>query len=252
MTDSDAAYTVDIEEIDGTTVRAGETVSVTVAVENGGTDAGELAVELAVDGEQVESETLELDAGAGETVEFDWTAGPDAVGTVDLTAETPTDSATATVTVEDAPAEFAVSIESATGHVSEGGTATLVVTVTNEGTLAGTQEVEFRVDGEPRETRTLELGGQASETLEFEHEVTDGDAPETTLTVASEDDEVETSVPVLSPTVTPLRKLGSKSGMGPFGWLIFLIMVILFIPLIPILVLIKLFDMLFGRGIPAR
>jgi len=251
MTDSDAAYTVDIEEIDGP-VRAGETVSVAVTVENDGADAGEVAVKLAADGEQVDSETLELDADAGETVEFDWTAGADAVGTVDLAAETTTDSATATVTVEDAPASFAVETDSVDEHVSEGGTATLVVTVTNEGTLPDTQKIEFRVGGEPRETTTLELEGQASETLEFEHEVPEGDAPETPLAVASEDDEAEASVPVVPPTTTPLRKLRSKSGMGPFGWLMFVIMVILFIPLIPILVLIKLFDMLFGRGIPAR
>lgn len=250
MTDTDSAYTVDIGEIDGT-VRAGESVGVTVTVTNDGTEAGEVTVELAVDGEPVDSETLELEPDTEETADLDWTAGADAVGTAELTVETPTESAAATVTVEDAPASFTVDIESVDEHVSEGGRITLVVSVTNEGTLAGTQEIEFRADDELQETRTIELEGQARETVEFSHEVT-GDAPEVTLAVASEDDEAETSVPVVARTVTPLRKLGDKSGMGPFGWLVFIIMAILLIPLIPFIVLIKLIDMLFGDRRPAR
>jgi subtilase family serine protease len=247
MTDPEAAHTVDIEALEET-ARAGETAVVTVAVENEGSGPGETAVELAADGEQVDSETVEPDVGETETVELEWTPGPDAVGTAELAVTTEMDSATGAVTVEDAPAAFTVDIDATDEYVSDGGTVTVVAEITNEGTLPGAQGVELRAGETVEATRRLELDGQASETVEFDHEVTAEEAPETTLVVASEDDEAETSVPVVTETVTPLRKLKSKSGMGVFGWLIFLGMAILVIPLLPFLAVLKLIDMLLGRS----
>lgn len=233
---------VDIEDAPAT-VRAGQPLSVTAGVQHD----GETEVTLTVDGEGVVSETVEAADGERETVTLEWTPEPDAVGTVEISVETADDSATETVTVEDAPAEFTIDITYADEYAAGGGTATVIGTITNEGTLSGTQTVDFRVDDESRETMTLTLDGQESERFEFTTEVADDDLPELTLTVVTEDDEEATAVPVLARTVSTIRDMGSKSGMGLFGWLVFVGMVIILLPLLPILALIKLFDLLFGR-----
>lgn len=47
----------------------------------------------------------------------------------------------------------------------------------------------------------------------------------------------------MTETVTPQRNLTSKSGMGLFGWFMFLGMVILLAPLLPIYLLLKLYEL---------
>lgn len=247
MTDSESALPVDIEAVSGT-VRAGETVTVTVAVESGATEQDEASVDLVAGEQQVDSDSVELEGDESNTLDMGWTPDADAVGTVELTARTGESTATETVTVEDAPAAFAVGIDAADEHVSEGGTVTVVADVTNEGTVAGTQEIQLRAGETVEATQTLELDGQADQTVTFDYEVTAEDAPEATLAVATDDDEAETSVPVVAGTVTPLRKLGSKSGMSVFGWLVFAGMAILLAPLLPLLAVLKLVDMLTGSG----
>ncbi len=152
MADPEPRYTVDIAEIE-TAIRAGDALAVAVGVENEG-DSGEDEVSLYIADETVDSETLELDAGETETVEFEWTAPPESVGTVEVTVETDDDTATESVTVEDAPANFAVDVE-ASEFASVGGTVTVTATVTNEGTLDGTQSVSFLVEEETVEERTF-------------------------------------------------------------------------------------------------
>jgi len=251
MTDSELAYPVDIEAV-ASTVDAGETVSVTVSVENNGSEQGEPTVELSAAGTQVDSASVELAGGASETVTIEWTPGADAVGTVELTATTGAETTAESVTVTDAPAEFAVDIDAVDEHVSAGGTITVVVDVSNGGTLAGTQDIEFRVAETVKETRRVDLDGQACETISFSHQVSPDESPEVTVTVASEDDEAEAAVPVVTGTVTPLRQMGSKSGMGVFGYLVFAGMAILLLPLLPFLAVLKLLDMVTGTSDAVR
>lgn len=251
MTDSESALPVGIEAVAGT-VRAGETVTVTVAVESGATEQDEASVDLVANEQQVDSDSVELEGDESNALDMEWTPDADAVGTVELTAKTAGNTATETVTVEDAPAEFAVGIDTADEHVSEGGTVTIVADVTNEGTVAGTQEIQLRSGETVEATQTLELDGQAGQTVTFEYGVTAEDAPETTLAVATDDNEAETSVPIVTETVTPLRNLGSKGGMSVFGWLVFAGMAILLAPLLPLLAVLKLVDMLTGSGNAVR
>lgn len=246
MTDSELAYPVDIETVERA-VTVGETLTATVAVENNDSEPAEITVALSAAGDQVDSESVEPDGGARETVSFEWTPGADAVGTVELTATAGTESASESVTVEDAPAEFTVDIDAVDEHVSTGGTVTALVDVTNEGTLAGAQELELRVGGTAQETRRLDLSGQAEETVTFTHEVTAEESSELAVVVASEDDEDETSVPVVAGTVTPMRQMGSKGGMGVFAYLMFAGMAVLLLPLLPFLAVLKLLDMVTGR-----
>lgn len=52
----------------------------------------------------------------------------------------------------------------------------------------------------------------------------------------------------MSETVTPRREPVSKSGMGIFGWLIFLGMAILLLPLFPLYLLLKLIELVTGKN----
>lgn len=50
----------------------------------------------------------------------------------------------------------------------------------------------------------------------------------------------------MTESVSKTREPESKSGMGVFGWLMFLGMVIILVPLLPFILLIKLVDTVFG------
>lgn len=54
----------------------------------------------------------------------------------------------------------------------------------------------------------------------------------------------------MADTVTPIRELKSKSGMGIVGWIVFLGMLILLFPLIPFYILLKLYEYATGNRLP--
>lgn len=258
MTAGDVSPTVEIEEVE-TTLQAGETLTVSALVEvaasegdgdedsgNGEGEATELPVELLIDGETVTSETSEIVPDESASVELEWTPGPEDVGSAELGVEVSGDTVTESITVADAPAEFAADIEAADEHLPAGGTASVTAAVENTGTTAGSTSVEFRVAEDTVATEELDLAGQEHATVEFTHDVAESDSPEVTLTVATDDNSDDTTVAVVTGSVTIPRTFGSKGGMGVFGWLMFLGMVILLVPLLPVIAVIKLFDILFG------
>ena len=59
--------------IEPASVEGGKAVTIQMKVENTGTIAGEAEVELLVNGESVDSETVSLEAGASTVVEFSHT-----------------------------------------------------------------------------------------------------------------------------------------------------------------------------------
>jgi hypothetical protein len=251
---AEPAATVEITETTAP-VTAGDTLTVTVAVERASDEAkadetdGEAAAAISLDlldfdGEAVDTAEIELAPGETGTVDLDWT--PAAAGSGDVTVESGDASATAAVTVEEAPAAFEVEITSADEYVPEEGTATLVVEVTNTGTLEGSEAIELSIDGERAEARTLSLAGGETETIEFTRRLKPEQGPELTMTVSTDADSADTTIGVVAGTVTPLRPIGSKSGMGIFGWLVLLGMAILLLPLLPLYALLKLLDVLFG------
>lgn len=254
MTDEeDPTFVVDVEEAT-TPVTAGGTVTVTVVVENTG-DGGEEAVSLLdTDDEELTSEDVELESGESDTVDLEWETANDDVGDHDCTVDTDDDSDAVSVTVDDAPAAFDVEIASAPEHIASGQQITVSVTVENTGTLEGTQDIEFVVDGDLQETVSdVTLAGMASDSFEFTYETTEtDDAPDINVEVSSEDATASQTVPVVTTSVSPLREMGSQGGMGIFGWLMFLGMVIILIPLLPFLVLIRLINIIFGDDRPVR
>lgn len=252
MTEDDPVFTVAIEEAT-TPVTAGETVTVTVAVENTGGDS-EQTVTLRADDEELASEDVELDGGDAESVDLSWETANNDVGDHDCTIDTADDSESLSVTVEDAPASFDVEITSAPEHIASGQVVTVVATVENTGTLEGTQDIEFSAGEELQETVSdVTLAGTAAEEFEFTYETTEReDAPDVDVAVSSEDDSASQTVPVVTTSVSKLRQLGSKGGMGIFGWLMFLGMVIILIPLLPFILLIKLINLVAGDDRPVR
>lgn len=256
---SDVAFAIEIDEAPET-VTAGESVTLTASVEySGDEDATETVDLVDGDGTALASEEVEFEDGATETVELEWTPGGDDVGTIQLrirAGETEAEAgaeATAELTVQNAPAEFAVEVTAADEHIPEGGTATIEATIENTGTLSGTQDVEIAVDDAVEETHAgLELDGGDSETITYSRDTGDVEEPELTIEVSTEDDSDSASIPIVTESVTPLRKIGSQSGMGLFGWIIFALLIVLLIPLLPILALIKLLDILGGGSQPAR
>ena len=236
-------------------VEAGETVEVTVSVENVADSAGSGDVTLLVGDDEADSDDVELDAGASGTIDLEWETATDDVGEHELRVETASDEASTTVTVEDAPAFFEVEITRTPEHVTRGVAVTVVATVENTGTLEGTQDITISVGDAEEPVHVIEdltLTGTETETVEYTYEPTDGDDIDITIEVASENDNDSATVPIVTESVTPLREYTSKGGMGPIGWLIFLGMIIVLIPMIPFIILIKLIDILRGRNRPVR
>lgn len=88
-----------------TTVAAGESVTVTATYENVGTETGERAVRLTVDGVLADADSIALEPNETATVTFEWDA--DTAGTYDLAVD---DVPAGTITVED-PSRSPFSLE---------------------------------------------------------------------------------------------------------------------------------------------
>lgn len=239
---SEGVYSVAIESAPET-VQAGESVDVAVVVTNDGDEEGEPTVELLnFDGEGVDSEDCSLAPGEAETVELSWTPDADAVGEGNLTVTADGAQTKTRLIIEDAPASFAVELTEVPEFVSAGSTASIVATVENTGTLSGTQDIVIDIDEETVETKSaVDLAGGATETVEYSHEPED--VGEFSVEVSSDDDSASATVNVVTPMVTGVRSFGSKSGMGIFGWLMFIGMAILLLPLLPIYAVLKLLDL---------
>ncbi len=233
-------------------VKAGDELTVTVSVSNRGEEGEGSVTLIGEDGEEFDSADVELEPDAEETVELTWTPDGDYVGEVTLTVETDDESVSENVTVEDAPAEFAVDIEHAPAHVPEGGAVTVSAVITNTGTLEGTTTVEITINDETVQTHDVSLAGGEEEHIEYTHETGDSGPSDVTIAFETDGNSASETVRIVTESVSTVRPGESKGGMGIFAWLMFIGMVILLIPLLPFIALIKLIDMLFGkRGNPA-
>ena len=248
---SEQAVTITIEETNQP-VEAGETLEVAVVVENEGEDGSDEIELLDFSDDVVDSDELEL--GAGEQTErtLEWTPGSADVGSGDVTVSSTGGIETVSVTVEDKPATFEVDVTAIEEYVPTGGIVHVVATIENTGTLEGTQEIEISVREAVELKREITLAGGENEDIEYEIETSADDAPDVTVSVSSDDDSESESIPVVTVSVSPVSKVTSKSGMGVFGWLMFLGMIILFIPLLPLYIALKLYELLFRRNQPVR
>jgi len=252
-TEQEAFFAVAVESTTPP-LQAGETLGVTVAVENTGEGTGTQDVELLdFDEEQVAvHEDLELDSGDAETVTLEWETDVSGAGTGAVLVRSDDESVTEPITIEQAPAQFNVEITRASEHVTEGQTITITATVQNAGSLEGAQKVEIAVNDAVEQSQTLTLDGQAEETIEFTYATAAEDLPDVTVSVSCEDGEDSVTVPVVEESVTPLREIASKSGMGVFGYAMAIVMIILLLPMVPVVVALKLIELLFDSNEPTR
>ena len=165
----------------------GESVEVTATVENNGGESGSETVALRVDGETVQSQTIELDVGENETVVF--VQAFDDPGEYGIDVD---DESAGTLTVEEAIAEFetsGVTLDSET--ILEGDSVTIEATVENVGTADGEHETTLYIDGTVEATETVAVDAGASTSVTFEktfaeageYELTIDNAAAETLTV---------------------------------------------------------------------
>ncbi|TKR25318.1 CARDB domain-containing protein [Natronomonas salsuginis] len=193
-----------------------DTLAVEVAVENdGGVEAENVAVDLALSGEEEASETVSVAGGESETVTFDEIDVGEALeGDLELNTTATYDGTTVddteTVSVLEAPEDalFRVSDFTVTDNTprddvlrTESGTVNVEATIENVGELEGTQEVPLLVDGESvTSENSLTLGGGESTTNEFTIDANELRPGDRRISAQTEDSDRSSTVSVRDPT----------------------------------------------------
>ncbi|MFD1515722.1 PKD domain-containing protein [Halomarina rubra] len=143
-----------------------ESMTVTATVENTGDVEGSATVAIAVDGTTQDSQAVTLGGGQSKTVAFtlNLTRGKHTVTVNDLGGTTVTAYKPATLETTYLVAETTVLTDEA-----------LVVetTIENTGDIDGTMTVPLVIDGEIIDTKTVAVAGGTSETVTFEHTITE-------------------------------------------------------------------------------
>lgn len=206
---SQSDYTVSELNPADLSVNPGDRFTLTATVTNDGDAAGQQSVEYRIDGSTVSSQDVSLDPGEARTVEFSDidTTGLD--GSYSHGVYTADDSQVGTLAVDATgeAAQFAVSgFEPGDTSVSAGEQLFAAAAVTNTGSTAGQQSVEYRIENQPVARQEVSLGPGDQTVIEFEaidvpgigsgsytHGVYSGDDSETaTLTVGMDTPPEET------------------------------------------------------------
>ncbi|WP_207590098.1 CARDB domain-containing protein [Halomontanus rarus] len=179
-------------------IEVGDSVDVSATATNDGDKAGTYTIELTVDGDVVEEQDVELEAGASETVtftrtfndagEYDIEIGGASAGTLTVVEPEP----------EPEPAAFDVSdADLSESEIAAGDSVDVTATVSNTGEESGTHTAELTVDGDVVAEQDVTLEGGESDTVTFtetfddagEYDVAVDDSSAGTLTVVAEDDD---------------------------------------------------------------
>ncbi|MFC5279443.1 CARDB domain-containing protein [Halorubrum rubrum] len=149
-------------------VERGDALDVTATVENPNDEADTQTVEYRFDGNVSAREEVSLDAG--ESTDFTTT-----VNTSEIDSDayihgvyTREDGQPARVLIVDEIVSFGVTDLTAPESVTAGENVTVNATVSNPNEFAHEQPVQFRFDGDLVETRTVDLDGENSTTVQFE------------------------------------------------------------------------------------
>ncbi|MEF8874305.1 MAG: S8 family serine peptidase [Candidatus Thermoplasmatota archaeon] len=173
-------------------VMEGETVTVEYRVTNVGEVEGTQQIELKVDGMVEDSEEVTLGGGQNHTSDLNWTAGNQGEYTLAVASDNEEEEVPVIV---DHPSDFQVEIQEYDEEVVENEMVSVNYSVTNVGVEQGTQDIEFKVNGELEESRELTLQVDEDETGEFTW--MPGEPGDFTLEVSSNDDLEEVTVNVL-------------------------------------------------------
>jgi PGF-CTERM protein len=193
----EAAFEVAVADTNSP-VEEGETLTVDTTITNTGEGTATKAVTLSLPGVGTTTKSVRLDGAVSRDVTFNVSTSVGDAGTYTATVETPTDSATVGVTVEDQPdaAFFEIQTVNTTSPVEEGNTVTVETLVRNTGNQTDEKEVTLsHADlGTDTESVTLDSGESTTQSLSVDTAV--GDAGNYTLKVTTPDDEAEVPITV--------------------------------------------------------
>ncbi len=187
-----ATFDVKKTTLSDTEIEAGESVDVKAIVENVGDVSGTFTAELIVDGEVVDEQDVDVDAGESETVTF--TRAFDSPGAYSIAVNDA--SAGELVVTERPPAEFEVTDATLSDtEIEAGKSVDVTATVENVGDQLGTFTAELIVDGEVVGEQSVTIGTGAEKTVTFtrqfeeagEYEIEVSGTSAGTLTVTGED-----------------------------------------------------------------
>jgi hypothetical protein len=179
-------------------VNIGTAVEVDAEVSNTGEASGEDTVQLLVDGQLQDSQEVELDAGASETVTLSLPTTDLDAGDHEITVAVGDSENSATITLETPdPAAFEVgNLTPLDGTATVGTSLEVSAEVTNTGEQTGQTTVEFRLNGATQDSQQIELDGGASQTVSFEIDLSDLEVGEFTHSIVAGDGEATGSLVV--------------------------------------------------------
>ena len=183
-------------------VQVEEDLEVTAELENVGDADASQEVTLAVDGQDVDTEAVELERGDIETVSLAYPTRSDDVGELEVAVRSEDDEATTQVTVEEPaePATFEVSNVNAIGPVEAGEILEVTADVRNVGDESGETDVHLDLDQQSGvDSDTVSLEADESELVTLTYATSQADVGDLTATVRTDDDSESDSVTVTDP-----------------------------------------------------
>ncbi|MGQ4557358.1 CARDB domain-containing protein [Halobellus sp. GM3] len=191
-------FDVEIASIDDP-VTAGDDIGVTLNITNTGPN-GTDTVSVSVNDGARANVTETLDTGESTQTLVSVPTTQDDVGEATVRAESPDDSASTTITINER-ADFTVDLTLDNETVDPGDTITGTANVTNEGgTVGDTQNLTVTIDDtEIKKTSINNLSSGASQEVDFSYQTTGSDAGTRTVTASTEDNSDSALVTVREP-----------------------------------------------------
>ncbi|WP_254864652.1 CARDB domain-containing protein [Halovivax gelatinilyticus] len=146
-------------------VAVGDPITVTATVENTGEAAGEHTAALELDGTVEDTETVAVEPGETEVVEFTHTF--EAAGEYEVSVDG-FDAGTVSVSGPE-PVIEVTDVSLSDDTVDEGSDVTVTATVENTGEAAGEHTLELELDGAVEDAETVEVEPGETEEVEFTH-----------------------------------------------------------------------------------
>ncbi|TKX80490.1 PGF-pre-PGF domain-containing protein [Halorubrum sp. SD626R] len=201
--DSPAFFAVDVIEFDSETEAVpGQNITVAAEITNTGEEDGTQSVTISANGTDEQTiDAVDVDAGETRFIERELDTSTFGTGPLTIGVDTGDTSDQFVVDLKEGTAPtFEVDITDAPGSVDEpvdNVNITVDVNVENVGQQNGTQDIDFRVDGETRATENgVSLDRSSDTDLNVEVPIRRGDAPSVDVTVASENGTATESVEV--------------------------------------------------------
>ncbi|MCL9812635.1 CARDB domain-containing protein [Natranaeroarchaeum aerophilus] len=181
-------------------VEEGEDLDVTAEITNTGSENGDQTITLDVGGEQRDSESVDVDDGETETVTLRWSTSDGDTGdyTAIVASEDASDDTGVEVESDGAgdPVNFEVDITGTNSPVEEDEELTVTADIENTGSEDGDQTIALEIDGEQKDSQSVDVDAGETETVTLTWSTSNGDAGDYMATVASEDDSDMTDVTV--------------------------------------------------------